>query len=304
MKTKHFSLAVFLCIVSSHHLAFGAKSTEPTQQAAKEPAKKTSKLWGWLTGKIQTPKTISPEAREALNKQLWDLTKKGDATTVKAIWDYVQKRMPQIPIGESKIVSIITQLPYSAYASVNSIDSAEQVIVDLKQTIKNLSATKANEPKIDFFKQDCTYIETLVKENEKKHASYVKTLSKAITALIEKGADATAMFNDDITGKKTSSLGNALRNNELEILEVLLGKDNKGINNQDAIDGKSLLAYACDPETKNPEAIKILVEHHQQNAARDVHNGKQPDETLKYFANSMAAWQAAQQIALLKESAH
>jgi hypothetical protein len=54
----------------------------------------------------------------------------------------------------------------------------------------------------------------------------------------------------------------------------LLGKDNKGINNKDAIEGKSLLAYACDPETKNPEAIKILVERQQQKAARDEHKGK------------------------------
>jgi hypothetical protein len=285
MKTKYLSLALLLCIVSSQHRAFGAKGTPQTPPAAQQK----SGLWSWFRGGPKTPKVISAKDQEALNKQLWDLTKKGDVVAIKAVWDYIQKQKPQIPKIGTEPVSIVTQLPYSAYISTNSIDSAEQVLVDLRNKntwLKNQQKAapdneKAYADQITFFDTDCTAIEKIVTDNKKEHASYVTKLSNKITELLNQKADPTVLFEHDITGKKISSLGNALRNNELAILEVLLGKDNKGINNPGAIDGKSLLAYACDPETKNLKAAKILVERTQQNAAREEHKRRKSEEALK-----------------------
>jgi hypothetical protein len=107
-----------------------------------------------------------------------------------------------------------------------------------------------------------------------------------IKNLLKEGAKPAAPYPIMHSGDTRSSLGNALDKNDLEVLAILLNhlKEKKGIkhtkdieliNDNAAIDGQTLLAFACSQQNK--EAVAVLV-HHGADPNAPSKSGKTPLE--------------------------
>ncbi|MFA6263325.1 MAG: hypothetical protein WCW33_01605 [Candidatus Babeliales bacterium] len=181
MKTKYLSLALLLCIVSSQHIAFGAKGKEQTPPAAQQK----SGFLGWFRKGPKTPKVISADKQTALDKQLWDLTEKGEEKTTKAVFDYIQQK-----IAESQD----SRYPYF-FQHLNSAEEAKEYI---RSHIKILTERGNQETAIDFYNKELTAIDGLITAHTEDHTAYVKKCTSTIKTLMGKGANPTAVFVNSI----------------------------------------------------------------------------------------------------------